>query len=368
MKIYNKDYSSAIKTLPDCSQNTIFADPPYSLGSEVYIDKNDGKPKYKKAKDFMNKWEFGTEQWEVFFAESFRVQKHGGYNVMFSMDRQSDVMIYYARLAGYEVCQKIYWYFIQNFPKAHDISKGISSQLNEVREVVGTKEIKKDDNNGNSFNPVKKYHIENNKTVMNITQGTSELSQSFEGYKGGIAPLKQTVEEILIFRKPLKNGSLATDVIKSEKDNTISAACLNINDNRIPIDKDDPNLRKNQIGKMSNGINSKNGIYGKYNATKKHDLGHHNSAGRYPANTFADTEAADILDAQSGILKKAGNKNPTVTGSNDKSIYKGGIKPKLTDPANLNFNDTGGCSKILNQTLPYHNCIYVIFWSSRQYH
>jgi DNA modification methylase len=48
------DCLELLKTLPDCSIDLIFCDPPYALGSEVII-KPDGKPDYKKAVDFMKK-------------------------------------------------------------------------------------------------------------------------------------------------------------------------------------------------------------------------------------------------------------------------------------------------------------------------
>lgn len=38
-----------LKSLPDNSQDFIFGDTPYALGSTVFID-TDGKPKFKEAK------------------------------------------------------------------------------------------------------------------------------------------------------------------------------------------------------------------------------------------------------------------------------------------------------------------------------
>ncbi len=51
--IENINALDKIKKLKDNSQDIIFADPPYALGSEVYIDKEDGKPKYKIAKEII---------------------------------------------------------------------------------------------------------------------------------------------------------------------------------------------------------------------------------------------------------------------------------------------------------------------------
>jgi len=93
--IKNQDCLAHLKETEGKTYHTIFADPPYNLGSSVFIDK-DGKPKFKgTAKDFMNKWQFGHEEWETFFKESFRVLKCGGYLVLYGMDRQEFLLKYY---------------------------------------------------------------------------------------------------------------------------------------------------------------------------------------------------------------------------------------------------------------------------------
>jgi hypothetical protein len=119
------DCLELMKTLPDNSIDLIFCDPPYALGSEVIIKPN-GKPDYKKAVDFMNKWDQpdGTF-WEEWFCEAKRVLKHGGHCLMFGMDRQLWFNCYYANYAGFTQKQSLYWYFISNFPKASDLSKNL---------------------------------------------------------------------------------------------------------------------------------------------------------------------------------------------------------------------------------------------------
>jgi hypothetical protein len=119
------DCLELMKTLPDNSIDLIFCDPPYALGSEVIIKEN-GKPDYKKAADFMNKWDQpdGTF-WEEWFCEAKRVLKHGGHCLMFGMDRQLWFNCYYANYAGFTQKQSLYWYFISNFPKASDLSKNL---------------------------------------------------------------------------------------------------------------------------------------------------------------------------------------------------------------------------------------------------
>ena len=81
--IENKDSLEFMKSQKDYSADIIFADPPYALGSTVII-KGNGKPDYKKAVDFMSKWEMPNgEYWEQWFKEAFRVLKHGGRCLLF---------------------------------------------------------------------------------------------------------------------------------------------------------------------------------------------------------------------------------------------------------------------------------------------
>lgn len=118
-----------LKSLPDNSQDFIFGDPPYALGSTVFID-TDGKPKYKEAKDFMNKWEMPDHAyWEEFFKVAEQKLKFGGRILFFGIDRQLFLFQYYAVAAGFEIKQSLYWYFISNFPKATDLSKQVEKRL-----------------------------------------------------------------------------------------------------------------------------------------------------------------------------------------------------------------------------------------------
>jgi len=83
--LLNNDCLAEMRKMADNSIDILFTDPPYALGSEVIIRK-DGKPDYKKAVDFMNKWKQpdGTF-WEAWFIEAMRILKHGGRVIMFGM-------------------------------------------------------------------------------------------------------------------------------------------------------------------------------------------------------------------------------------------------------------------------------------------
>ena len=118
-------------------------DLPYHLGTKYYINQTTGMYEYEKGEDFMNKWKvLSPSQWETIFKEFFRVLKYGGYALCFSIDRQQDFFTYYARKAGFEVTQHLYWYSISGFPKSLNISKNLQKNIEkQLKKITGKDEI-----------------------------------------------------------------------------------------------------------------------------------------------------------------------------------------------------------------------------------
>ena len=318
--IYCRDSLEHLKTLSDYSQDILYCDPPYALGSDVIIRK-DGKVDYAKASDFMSKWEMPTgAYWEQWFIEAYRVLKHGGWLIMFGMDRQLLLFKYYAQLAEFQEQQSLYWYFISNFPKATDLSKMI--EKNAGVEPIG---IEKADfglaNSGKGWNVV------NNKLIMPELQ--TDLAKKYDGYKYSISPLKQTNETIMVFKKPTKTGSVLHDTLAYENgDETISVSAFNIDGNRVGV---------------SGG--GWGGAESKYWGTDSKEI-EEEITGRYPAQTFIDSKVAEVLDKQSGISKSSNNRINKI-GTPTDSPTSFGVANKEHE-----YSDTGGCSKIL------HKCDY----------
>ena len=274
-----KDSLEFLKEIQDLDLNIIYADPPYALGSDVIIRK-DGKVDYAKASDFMSKWEMPTgEYWEKWFQEAFRTLKYGGYCVMFGMDRQLLLFKYYAHLAGFEEHQSLYWYFISNFPKATDLSKLLDHRMGEVREKIKVE--------GNKTN-----------TALHITSGEkevdepiSDLATKYNGYKYSVAPLKQTNETIMVFKKPSKTGSVINDTLAFENgDTTISVSALNIEESRVAT-SDKHDIRHYQGEDCFQNTEPKKTQF----LIKERSEG-----GRYPAQTFIDSGVSKVLNRQSG--------------------------------------------------------------------
>ena len=268
-KLYQGDCILRMRERAEYSTSLIFCDPPYALGSKVGIMQN-GKPEYTKAIDFMDKWDMPNgAYWEDWFKEAYRMLKHGGYCVMYGMDRQLLMFKYYASMAGFAENQSLYWFYISSFPKSANLSKNLDKHQGMKQEVVGQQKI-----TGQCLGKNKGIGLVDteHKTEWDITKSTSELGKKYDGYKYGVAPLKQTNETIMVFQKPYKTGSCLHDTIAYEKgDTTCMCGALDIE-----------NSRCGSTGARNNG----NKAYNK---------------GRYPAQTFVNDDAADLIDGQTGI-------------------------------------------------------------------
>jgi DNA modification methylase len=331
-----KDSLEWLQAQGDLTADIIFADIPYNMGAKVIIKEN-GKPDYSVKSEFMNKWNcLGGEYWELWFKEAYRVLKHGGRCLLFSIDRQSFLFRYYACLSGLEATQNLYWYFISNFPKSSDLSKMIDRSLGAEREVVGEKERQSKFNNPD--NSGQKYGFDNG--IINITKSNTELGKKYEGIRYSISPLKQTLEEIMVFNKPTKTGSVLHDVIAYENgDNTIAVNAWNIDNGRVGTEK-----------RFNGKATAKKDTF---NCSFNSDYNGEEVNGRYPAQLFVDSAAAEILDEQSGLKKSSPIKN-----RNNENIDNQNINTKkiTTQRSGISIypDDIGGASKIL------HHCDFAV--------
>jgi len=349
----NANCLDVLKQTAANSQDLIFCDPPYALGSDVIIRK-DGKPDYRKAVDFMSKWQQPDGYfWETWFAEAFRVLRYGGRVVMFGMDRQLMLNKYYACFAGFAEQQSLYWYFISNFPKASDLGKMLDKNAGAEREVVGEGEhwgrANRTSKNKSDKNMVFKYDgkAEQIASVQPLTAPATTLAQKYDGMKYSIAPLKQTNETILVFQKPYKTGSCLHDTLAYENgDDTCMCGAVDVEGNRCGYRSENDKTLSTSIRLNSDTYKDKSIISFKQNFLN--ERGHEN--GRYPAQTYCDDEAAKVLDRQSGISKSTGGDGSKFKISVNVPFFE---QRTVKEGKNgLGLGDTGGCSRIL------HRCNY----------
>ncbi len=312
-KIINRNCLELMREMPDYSLDIIYGDPPYGLGSKIAII--DGKPDYAKAADFMDKWEMPDgEFWEEWFTEAFRLLKYGGRVILFGMPRQDLLFKYFAILAGFTITEPIFWYFISSFPKSSDLSKNIDKYF------------------GREF-PMAELVSEN----LSMSGGNykrnaplAPLAKKYDGYRYSVAPLKQCVEEVMIFIKPYKTGSCLRDTLAYENgDETCCCGAVNIGENRVGISK------SGARSSNKDGIAKRKIVFGlnEFNGTV--------FSGRYPAQTFVDETVSGIIDKQSGISKSDNCNGTTPCRMGTTSTFGGNSDKKFRR------DDTGGASKIL---------------------
>jgi site-specific DNA-methyltransferase (adenine-specific) len=346
-KVHLSDSNEFLSKFSEYEFDMIFADPPYALGSEVIIRK-DGKVDYAKASDFMNKWEMPTGlYWEKWFINAYRTLKHGGWLIMYGMDRQTLLFKYYASLAGFDEQQSLYWYFISNFPKATDLSKMIDKNAGVERDVIGSKETRLP---GSNLTYKQDEYTQRQRELqeVDITAPKTKLAKKYDGYKYSVAPLKQTCETIMVFKKPNKTGSVLHDTLAMEQgDNTISVSALNIDGNRVEFGNEtDSRVGTNAIRGEKQGLSDNNSLFGGNKGINKIGVQMFKEGGRYPAQSFVDDQVASRLDLQSGL-----NLSQKTTISNKGSIGGGEIYSGTNndEKREIGYNDIAGCSKILHK-------------------
>jgi len=344
MILKNANVLDDIKTYEDLFFDIIYSDPPYNLSSEWFIDKDGSYQMKGMSKDFLNKWKGLTgENIDTLFKEGYRTLKHGGYMVMYSIDRQVGPFNYYAVKNGFEVCQSLYWFFMSNFPKASDVSKMVDKRFNTItkgKEIIlpyaDPENSSPSDIKNNTWNDGRKKSSMN--AIYNETISTHPIAKKYDGYKYSIAPLKQCLETIMVFHKPLKNKSYIDDIIECETNSEIHSSCLNIDGERVEWS----NENEKEKGRLGENANSMFGSNVGRNAGEFPS----NDNGRFPSQLLVDEGAAEIIDNQTGI--KTTSKSETFTTNPNNEIKLNGSK----EIRHTNIGDTGGGSKIL------HTCKY----------
>lgn len=200
------DCMEKMKEIPDCSIDAIVCDPPYGLSPDsvarTWADIEDGR----KIGGFMGKGWDAAVPCHNFFAECFRVLKHGGHLIAFSSTRTVFALGMACQKGGFELRDQIFWCYFSGFPKSHDISKAIDREAGAVREVSDVR--KRSNKNGSSD-----FRYGNN--TNGCYEVTKPATKEAERWSGFGTALKPAVEPALLARKPLEKGlTIAQNVLK----------------------------------------------------------------------------------------------------------------------------------------------------------
>jgi len=168
------DSREVLKTLADCSVDSIVCDPPYEIG-------------------FMQKgWDksgiaYDMELWR----ECLRVLKPGGYLSAFGATRSYHRMACAIEDAGFDIRDTLTWIYKSGFPKGLDIAKAIDRQAGYLRgergELLNT--------NGSMENP----------NYARTDKGEPITDEAKE-WAGWWTTLKPACEPIVLAQKPVKGG------------------------------------------------------------------------------------------------------------------------------------------------------------------
>jgi len=111
--IYHGDCLEVLRSLPDCSVDSVVSDPPYGLS-------------------FMGKkWDYDVPAVEV-WQECLRVLKPGGHLLAFAGTRTQHRMAVRIEDAGFEIRDMIAWVYGSGFPKSLDVSKAIDKAAGRI--------------------------------------------------------------------------------------------------------------------------------------------------------------------------------------------------------------------------------------------
>lgn len=291
-----------LKTLPDNSVDSIVTDPPYGLS-------------------FMGKkWDYDVPSKEVWI-ECLRVLKHGGHLLAFGGTRTYHRLVVQIEDAGFEIRDQIMWIYGSGFPKSMNISKAIDKAAGVEQEVIGIGRSGPPETHQTSYNMRDNFGGE-----YEITKPATPEAEQWDGWGTALKPAN---EPICLARKPIKEKTIAANVIEH------GTGALNIDKSRIPT-SDSWAASGKQSAKSTS-------LSGGADGTLNVSVSSTHPEGRFPANVILDEEAGAMLDEQSGITQSSNavRKNKR---EDEKLTMAGKIHAKGGSET-YGFKDKGGASR-----------------------
>ena len=288
-KLHHGDCLDVLKTLPDCSVDSVVTDPPYGLS-------------------FMGKrWDYDVPAIEI-WAECLRVLKPGGHLLAFAGTRTQHRMAVRIEDAGFEIRDMIAWVYGSGFPKSLDVSKAIdkAAGAERSRELKFTGTIK-----GGALHGGKEG---GNSRTWNEIQSNEPATDAARQWQGWGTALKPALEPITVARKPLI-GTVAENVLAH------GTGGINVDGCRVEglLDGDPMRFAKTKGGEFVAKFDNAPVV---------------RSEGRWPANLIHDgSEEAVGLFPMTGASKATPRNNGEF-----KSVAKGRELPHLT----YGHDDNGG--------------------------
>ena len=303
-QLHHGDCLEVLRSMPDCSVDSIVTDPPYGLS-------------------FMGKkWDYDVPSVDV-WVECLRVLKPGGHLLAFAGTRTQHRMAVRIEDAGFEIRDMIAWVYGSGFPKSLDVSKAIDKAAGHERAT----EYEPNHKNG-TFGK----GMGGGKHGAVSEPPVSDAARQWQGW--GTA-LKPALEPITVARKPLV-GTVAENVLQH------GTGAINVDGGRVGTD--------------SISVHNNPEIYS-FNGNKSETV-YRTHTGRWPANFIHDgsEEATDLLKdsarffycAKASKADRGENHHPTVKPTDLMRYLCRLVTPPngiVLDP----FNGSGstGCAAVL---------------------
>ncbi len=241
------------------------------------------------TKGFMGKgWDGSKIAFDVSaWREVYRILKPGSYLLAFGATRTFHRLVCAIEDAGFEIRDTLCWLYSSGMPKSLNVSKAIDKAAGAERPVVGTRVL-----TGNAAQSTKEKggtYASNtsSKGCSRIVDVTAAATPEAEQWDGFGTNLKPALELICVARKPLE-GSVAENVLKH------GAGALNIDACRIDTGGEERRIGSNPA--------MRGGAFGAGTYEHGTTTTRSTTEGRWPANVCLDETAAELLDAQSGVL------------------------------------------------------------------
>ena len=266
-----------LKTLADCSIDSIVTDPPYELG-------------------FMGKsWDasgiaYNVELWR----ECLRVLKPGGHLLAFSGSRTYHRMTVAIEDAGFEIRDQIMWLYGSGFPKSLNVSKAIDKAAGLL------------EHEASAFTVAGRTDKNLPSTVTKGYEPPKPQSSEAQRWQGWGTALKPAHEPICVARKPL-TGNVASNVLEW------GTGALNIDGSRVAHQSEADRASATPQGKVTSNLSA--GSAPDVNDEGRKDVERPDtSLGRWPANVIHDgsNEVVAGFPTQAGAGGKASG--PTWSG------------------------------------------------------
>jgi site-specific DNA-methyltransferase (adenine-specific) len=322
-RILHGDCRQMLRTLADCSVDSIVTDPPYELG-------------------FMGKhWDASGIAYSVdMWRQCLRVLKPGGHLLAFGGTRTYHRMAVAIEDAGFEVRDSIHWLYGSGFPKSLNVAIAIDKEAGAMGHRGTRASVAGNIRQGQNVKPAK---------AMPAHEPVTDAAKQWSGW--GTA-LKPAHEPIVVARKPLV-GTVAQNVLQH------GTGAINIDGGRVAVGDAEAAARASWSERYGMNHYATGNVYGGGQGLDKTMTGAgFNATGRWPANIVlthavdcADTCAADCpvaeLDRQSGTLTSGAN--PTRRNS-DKFRNAYGDFVGQTECTPARGIDTGGASRFFTVT------------------